>query len=144
MGKKLVVPGADFSTNGIKGTFLENIPLVIGKAWEGTPGTKTSPSVAADTNTRASQGAFVDISAIAPNFTNLTLKAKAGYKFACYFGNTNVPNTSDASLVNWGYTNSGNSINLDISSCSYCIIMVAANNNATLTSTDWDTYIEES
>lgn len=144
MGKKLIVKDADFSANGIRESFLSSIPIVLGKAWAGTTGTKTSPSVAADNSARASQTDFVNISSIAPIFTQLKLKAKDGYKFAAYFGTSNVQNTPDANIINWGYTTSGNTLTVDISSCSYALIMIASNNNSTLTSTDWNTYIEES
>lgn len=144
MGKKLIVKGADFSANGIRDSFLSSMPLVLGKAWAGTTGTKMSPSTASDNAARASQTAFVDISSVAAGFTQLKLKAKSGYKFAAYFGNTNVSGVANASIVNWGYTNSGDTLTVDISSCSYAVIMVASNDNSTLTSSDWDTYIEES
>lgn len=137
---------SDFNNSGTPIRLLSVMPLVIGESWftnSSQYGKKVSPThQETQNNKRASQPYYVDISGY--GFGTITLKAKAGYKFAAYFGNTDVPDTPDANAINWGYTNSGNSLTINLSGVRFAIIMVAANNDATLTSTDWSTYIEES
>jgi hypothetical protein len=143
MGKIIIIKGADFSENGMKETFLGKMPLVLLKGWGSTLNSKNSPHIInSDNVARASQEDFVNISSFVRP-TNLKLKAKSGYKFAAYFGNTNVPNTPDANITTWTYINSDEILEVDISSCTYAVIMVASNDDSELTSTDWSTYIEE-
>ncbi len=147
MGKNLIIKGADFSANGFSyqtPSLLAVLPLTIGVAWRNatlTANPKRSPTLASANNARASQTDYVPIGAY--GFGTISLKAKAGYKFAVYFGNTNVPGTADANIVGWGYTTSDNILTLDITGLQYAIIMVASNDDSVLTSTDWTTYIEE-
>lgn len=141
MGKRLIVKNADFSENGIYNalkltSYLK--PLVVGACWAAS-GRGVPVKQGKDTK-RASTEEIIDITNIAPSLGVINLTAKDGYRFACYFGN----NVAGDNLIPWAYTNSGDTLTVDISNCTRAVIMVAANDNSVLVSSDWDTYLTES
>lgn len=143
MGKRLIIKDADFSANGIPLNLTDYLkPLVIGAAWLSGIGNKNPPTRTTNNNARASTEDFVDISAVANLLGEVRLTPKTGYKIAAYFGNKG--NQDSAVPTGWGYTNSGDTLVVDITNCTYGLIMVASNDNSALTSTDWSTYLTES
>lgn len=148
MGKNLIVKGADFSQNGFAyqtPALLSVLPLVLGIYYgvsNLSQNPRQSPTLADISNpARGTQPNYVPIGAY--GFGTISLKAKAGYKFAVYFGNAATGGVNNANIVDWGYTNSGETLTLDITGLQYAIVMVASNDNSALTSTDWSTYIQE-
>ena len=76
----------------------------------------------------------------APYIGSVSLTPKSGYKIAAYFGN----NGAEDNLINWGYTASGETLTVNLSSVTHALIMIGSNDDSTLTSTDWADYVEES
>lgn len=148
MGKKLIIKGANFAPNAIGDVTVPKLtelltPLVIGVQWyilqiQSHPKNPPSRNDAIN-NARASTTTLIDISSWAQYIGTVHLTPKAGYKIAAYFGNNNP----DDNLINWDYTDSGNTLTVNVSSVTYALIMVASNDNSELTSTDWNTYITE-
>lgn len=114
-------------------------PLVVGAAWGAATNSHGRPDRIGTNNARASTEALIDISEVALLLGEIKLTPKTGYRFLCYFGN-NVPNDN---IVTWAYTNSGNTLVVDISNCTHAMIMVARTDNAVLSSTNWSTYLIE-
>ena len=148
MGKKLVIKGANFAANAIGEVTPPKLldlltPLVVGAQWAVTPinSHPKNPPVRTSTenNARASTTQMINIASWAPYIGTVRLTPKAGYKIAAYFGN----NQPDDNLINWAYTASGSTLTVNISAVTYAVVMVASNDDSSLSSTDWDTYVTE-
>lgn len=139
MGKRLIITGADFSLNGIDGrkVLLDNLTLILGKAWASNPLDGTNLPTEQPENTKRCATELTDISDIAAQIGTVTLTPQSGYKFAVYFGTGGNDN-----IVGWNYFTAATSF--DIANCTKAIIMVASTTDAELSSTEWEKYLTES
>ena len=147
MGKRLIIKNANFAENAIGEVTIPKLtdlltPLVVGAAWyvkRSSTHPREVPVRTTDNMARASTTDIINISEWAPYIGTVNLTPKEGYKIAVYFGNKGT----DDNLFTWGYTNSGETLTVNLSTVSYALVMVASNDNSQLTSTDWDTYVTE-
>lgn len=141
MGKRLIIRGADFSANAVgqitEVSLLDSLTLILGKAWKTMYVDSKELPQSSEYNSKRCATELTDISEIASEVGAVTFTPKSGYKFAVYFGTGGNDN-----IVGWNYFTEATSF--DITNCTKAIIMVAATNDAELSSTDWATYLTES